>query len=79
MHAPAMITPTALSDYLAVMSRVVFEPGLNWQVVESKWPGITDAFDKFEVRRVRALRHLPERLHHPGMAPGSVVRARGTT
>ena len=44
MHAPERIEPTCLSDYLAVMSRSVFEPGLNWQVVESKWPGIVEAF-----------------------------------
>lgn len=52
MHAPAKIEPKSLADYLSVMSRVVFEPGLNWSVVESKWPGIVDAFDGFEVLRV---------------------------
>lgn len=54
MHAPTQIQPTALSDYLAVMSRVVLEPGLNWRVVESKWPGIAEAFDDFDVMRVAA-------------------------
>lgn len=54
MHAPTQITPSGLSDYLSVMSRAVLEPGLNWQVVESKWPGIEEAFDRFDVRTVAA-------------------------
>lgn len=54
MHAPEKIEPTGLSDYLAVMSRAALEPGLNWSVVESKWPGIVDAFDEFDVLRVAA-------------------------
>lgn len=54
MHAPAKIEPRGLSDYLNVMSRAVFEPGLNWRVVDSKWPGIEDAFDQFDARRVAA-------------------------
>jgi len=39
MHAPEKIEPKSLADYLAVMTRVVFEPGLNWAVIEAKWPG----------------------------------------
>jgi len=54
MHAPEKIEPHDLSDYLAVMSRATLEPGLNWSVVESKWPGIVDAFDGFDVLRVAA-------------------------
>jgi len=54
MHAPAKIEPKNLSDYLAVMSRAALEPGLNWSVVESKWPGIVEAFDGFDVLRVAA-------------------------
>lgn len=52
MHAPEQIEPQGLSDYLAVMSRAVFEPGLNWSVVEAKWPGIVAAFDGFDPVRV---------------------------
>jgi DNA-3-methyladenine glycosylase I len=52
MHAPAQIEPKDLSDYLAAMSRAALEPGLNWEVVESKWPGIVEAFDGFDVMRV---------------------------
>ena len=52
MHAPAQIEPKDLSDYLAAMSRAALEPGLNWEVVEKKWPGIVEAFDGFDVMRV---------------------------
>ena len=58
MHAPERIEPTGLSDYLAVMSRSVFEPGLNWHVVEAKWPGIVEAFEGFDPMRVAA--YTPE-------------------
>jgi DNA-3-methyladenine glycosylase I len=54
MHAPERIEPTGLSDYLAVMSRSVLEPGLNWNVVEAKWPGIVEAFSGFDPMRVAA-------------------------
>jgi 3-methyladenine DNA glycosylase Tag len=54
MHAPEKLDPTKLSDYLSVMSRAVFEPGLNWRVVESKWPGIVEAFDGFDPATVAA-------------------------
>jgi DNA-3-methyladenine glycosylase I len=52
MHAPAQIEVASLADYLAAMSRAALEPGLNWEVVESKWPGIVEAFDGFDVMRV---------------------------
>jgi len=73
MHAPEQIEPTGLSDYLAVMSRSVFEPGLNWSVVEAKWPGIVAAFDRFDPVRVAA--YAPpdiERL----MADARIIRNR---
>lgn len=52
MHAPTKIEPTKLADYLEVMTRSVFEPGLNWSVVEAKWPGITAAFRGFDPKTV---------------------------
>jgi hypothetical protein len=55
MHAPTKIKPKSLADYLAVMTRVVFEPGLNWQVIEAKWEGFTEAFHRFDPRIVAGL------------------------
>jgi len=58
VHAPVKVEPKSLDDYLAAMSRAVFEPGLNWKVVESKWPGITEAFEGFDIEKVAA--YTPE-------------------
>jgi DNA-3-methyladenine glycosylase I len=73
MHAPAQIEPTGLSDYLAVMSRAVFEPGLNWSVVDAKWPGITEAFEGFDAYAVAAF--TPEDVARL-MADARVIRNR---
>jgi 3-methyladenine DNA glycosylase Tag len=45
---PAQIDVRTLSDYLGAMTRAVFQPGLNWHVVDAKWPGITEAFLGFD-------------------------------
>ena len=44
--------PRQLSGYLESMTRVVFSSGLNWRVVEAKWPAIRQAFRDFEPERV---------------------------
>ncbi|MGA2157788.1 MAG: DNA-3-methyladenine glycosylase I [Dehalococcoidia bacterium] len=48
MHAPKKIKPQSLSDYLEVMSKAVFQTGISWKVVESKWLGIKEAFHGFD-------------------------------
>jgi len=73
MHAPVKLEPKTLDDYLAVMSRAVFEPGLNWRVVESKWPGIVEAFDGFDIRKVSA--YTPEDIERL-MSDARVIRNR---
>lgn len=51
-HAPKQITPKALGDYLEAMSRPVFQAGISWRVVDSKWPGIRAAFKEFDAYKV---------------------------
>ena len=53
--APDQITPESLGDYLEVMSKSVFQTGMSWRVVESKWPGIREAFHGFDARAVAAM------------------------
>ena len=53
--APEKITPTALSDYLEVMSKAVFQTGISWRVVDNKWPGIREAFRDFDPMAVASL------------------------
>ncbi len=48
MEAPERIHPKGLADYLEVMSKSVFQAGISWRVVESKWPGIKQAFHGFD-------------------------------
>ncbi|HZD58720.1 MAG TPA: DNA-3-methyladenine glycosylase I [Anaerolineales bacterium] len=46
------IDPASLDDYLKVMSKAVFQSGMSWRVVDSKWPGIQEAFQDFDARKV---------------------------
>ena len=51
-HAPERITPQRLGDYLEVMSKAVFQSGISWRVVESKWPSTREAFWGFHAEAV---------------------------
>jgi 3-methyladenine DNA glycosylase Tag len=51
-HAPTQVTPKTLGDYLEAMSRPVFQTGMSWKVVDSKWPGIREAFKGFDIDKV---------------------------
>ena len=52
MGPPEQIAPTKLADYLEVLSKAVFESGMSWRVVESKWPGFHEAFAGFDPETV---------------------------
>jgi DNA-3-methyladenine glycosylase I len=52
---PERIVPKSLNDYLEVMSKSVFQSGMSWKVVESKWPGTREAFRGFDVHTVANL------------------------
>lgn len=54
MEAPVQIKPTKLADYLEVLSKAVFEAGMNWKVIENKWPGFQEAFDHFDPEKIAA-------------------------
>lgn len=55
MQAPEQITPQSINDYLDVMSKAVFQSGISWRVVESKWAGTREAFHNFDAERVADL------------------------
>lgn len=48
--------PKELSGYLDALARVMFQTGISWRVVETKWPGIRAAFHDFDVQRVAKFR-----------------------
>lgn len=52
---PEQIKPQSLDDYLEVMSKAVFQSGMSWKVVETKWPSTREAFHNFHVREVADL------------------------
>ena len=55
MPVPETIQPERLGDYLEIMTKAVFQSGIYWKVVESKWPGIKEAFKDFDIEAVAGL------------------------
>ena len=55
MEIPQRIEPKSESEYLDVMSKSVFQSGLSWKVVESKWPGTREALHGFDLETVAEL------------------------
>ena len=55
MEIPQRIDPQSESEYLDVMSKSVFQSGLSWKVVESKWPGTREALHGFDLETVADL------------------------
>ncbi len=54
-EAPEQIKPKRLGDYLDVMSKSVFQSGMSWKVIESKWPTTQEAFHGFDAERVASM------------------------
>lgn len=52
---PEKIKPQSLDDYLEVMSKAVFQSGMSWKVVETKWPSTREAFHDFHTQEVADL------------------------
>ena len=46
------IDKPALADYLAVMSRAVFQAGIRWADIDRQWDLLCNAFEGFEPRKV---------------------------
>lgn len=44
--------PSTDEEYFENMCRVIFQAGLNWQVVDNKWPSIKKAFSNFKIGKV---------------------------
>ena len=55
MQAPSKIQPTRLADYLEMMGKSMFQSGISWRVVESKWPGMREALHEFDVGTISNL------------------------
>jgi len=44
--------PPSDECYFENMCRVIFQAGLNWQVIDSKWPTTKKAFANFNIKKV---------------------------
>lgn len=76
---PDVITPASLADYLAVMTRAVFQAGVRWQQIAEHWDAYLAAFENFDPSRVALYGELDiERvLQTPGIMR-SARKVRGT-
>jgi 3-methyladenine DNA glycosylase Tag len=50
------IARPTLAEYLAVMSRAVFQAGVSWAQIDGQWDSLRTAFDGFEPRKVARYR-----------------------
>ncbi len=55
MQEPEKISPKTPGDYLEIMSKVVFQSGMSYKIVESKWPGTREAFHDFDAAKVAGM------------------------
>jgi len=70
---PERFEPSGLADYLAVMSQAIFQAGLSWALIASKWEAYLRLFEGFNPTIVAAFGEGDiERL----MTDGGVVRTR---
>jgi len=51
-HHPPMPRPKNDDGYFEEMSKMVFRAGLNWSVIEKKWPAIKRALARFSIDAV---------------------------
>ena len=49
---PDVVVPVAPADYLAVMTRAVFQTGLSWRQIALHWRAYERAFAQFDCARV---------------------------
>jgi 3-methyladenine DNA glycosylase Tag len=56
---------------LALFSQHVFSTGLNWTVIEKKWPGFEDVFHGFDPRK---LAMLPDEAYEAMLSDARIVR-----
>jgi 3-methyladenine DNA glycosylase Tag len=66
---PDVIKPTGLADYLAVMTRAVFQTGLSWRQIALHWGAYRRAFHDFDCARVAAFAEfdISQTLETPGV------------
>jgi 3-methyladenine DNA glycosylase Tag len=61
--------PHSLAEYLAIMSRAVFQAGLSWATIDRQWKHLCNAFEDFQPRKVARYQAKDVRriMAHPGI------------
>lgn len=54
MSIPPQIDPAGTRDYLAIMTRAVFQAGVSWALIEGKWAAFERTFEGFDPAIVAA-------------------------
>jgi 3-methyladenine DNA glycosylase Tag len=75
--------PSTDEEYFENMSRVIFQAGLNWHVIDNKWPSIKKAFSDFKIGEVACftdsdverLMRDPEVIRNKGKIKGIIQNA----
>ena len=58
---PPMSEPQNDDGYLEIMAKVIFSAGLNWSVVEKKWPDIKPLFVNFSIQKVAKMNAIDQK------------------
>jgi 3-methyladenine DNA glycosylase Tag len=70
---PERTRPQRSSDYLAIVTRAIFQAGLSWNAIDARWEAFVRLFEAFDPARVAAFDEGDiERL----LADGGIVRSR---
>ena len=75
--------PSTDEEYFENMSRVIFQAGLNWHVIDNKWSSIKKAFSGFNIGKVACytdadverLMRDPEVIRNKGKIKGIIQNA----
>jgi 3-methyladenine DNA glycosylase Tag len=53
-NPPPRHRPKNLAGYLEALTRPVFQAGISWRVIDAKWDGTCEAFERFDPATVAA-------------------------
>ena len=61
--------PKTDDEYFERMTRALFQAGLNWRVIETKWPNFQKAFRNFSIRRIAKFgdKEISELMNNQGI------------
>jgi 3-methyladenine DNA glycosylase Tag len=81
---PRRVTDPSLDDHLEIITRAIFQAGLSWAFIGTRWDTFREAFEQFDTRRVAAygtfeidrLMHTEGVVHSEKKLAGTVANAK---